>query len=394
MAHRVPLLLQLVRELPAITVRTATHPPPSCVQPSCLLQACRGISSGTPTLVQAQAQQPQQPQQEQPGQQEQASTSQQQGQQAGGVDPEELKKRAYGAFKSGYDGFRSTMGSATSGHDGQSILQSMAHEVRGVFSPTIAIHSATRKYTGPVMQAGDGSAALAIVEQHKTAWQKLQERVMSSSWMPGSAKVTDSTAFKRGQQMVDDLKEKYETSDHPMVHKVDEMKGRIMTGTDTSRAMREVRTRDITFEINSFVRSIKMDAPIVVKAFLLHDMETLKLHMGPEMLERLAGIFKHDADKGLYEDATILHVSDVEMVEVRMMDGDPFVVAQFHCQQLKCTRDKFGNVVDGSTNTIQRVHYFWGLQQEKEVVITADGQLLPPRWAIKDMMWQAQLALV
>ncbi len=49
--------------------------------------------------------------------------------------------------------------------------------------------------------------------------------------------------------------------------------------------------------------------------------------------------------------------------QVRMMDDDPFIIAQFQVQQLKCTRDKFGNVIDGSPNTIQRVFYFWGLQQ-------------------------------
>lgn len=25
---------------------------------------------------------------------------------------------------------------------------------------------------------------------------------------------------------------------------------------------------------------------------------------------------------------------------MRVMEGDPFAVTQFHCQQLKCTRDK------------------------------------------------------
>ena len=33
-------------------------------------------------------------------------------------------------------------------------------------------------------------------------------------------KVSDTAAFQKGQQLVDDLKEKYETSDHPAVHKV------------------------------------------------------------------------------------------------------------------------------------------------------------------------------
>ena len=33
-------------------------------------------------------------------------------------------------------------------------------------------------------------------------------------------KVSDTAAFQKGQQIVEDLKEKYETSDHPVVHKV------------------------------------------------------------------------------------------------------------------------------------------------------------------------------
>jgi import inner membrane translocase subunit TIM44 len=36
----------------------------------------------------------------------------------------------------------------------------------------------------------------------------------------------------------------------------------------------------------------------------------------------------------------------------------------------------------------------YAILQEKQGVITADGQVLPPRWVIKDMMWQSMLALV
>jgi hypothetical protein len=34
--------------------------------------------------------------------------------------------------------------------------------------------------------------------------------------------VADTTAYQKGQQLVEDLKEKYETSDHPVIHKVGE----------------------------------------------------------------------------------------------------------------------------------------------------------------------------
>jgi hypothetical protein len=38
---------------------------------------------------------------------------------------------------------------------------------------------------------------------------------------------------------------------------------------------------------------VRFDAPVVVKAFLTHDLATLQQHMGPELLEKLGGIFRH-----------------------------------------------------------------------------------------------------
>ncbi|GFH23940.1 Tim44 domain-containing protein [Haematococcus lacustris] len=70
-------------------------------------------------------------------------------------------------------------------------------------------------------------------------------------------RVEDTAAYKRGQELVADLKEKYENSDHPIVHKVEEVKERLMSGSESSRAMKEIRARDPTFDMNSFVRAIK-----------------------------------------------------------------------------------------------------------------------------------------
>lgn len=39
--------------------------------------------------------------------------------------------------------------------------------------------------------------------------------------------VAESAAYRKGAELVEDLREKYETSDHPMVHKV-EVRGRML----------------------------------------------------------------------------------------------------------------------------------------------------------------------
>jgi hypothetical protein len=41
----------------------------------------------------------------------------------------------------------------------------------------------------------------------------------------------------------------------------------------------------------------QLDGPVVVRALLQRDLSTLSLHVGPEMMERLEGIFKHEAER-------------------------------------------------------------------------------------------------
>ena len=68
--------------------------------------------------------------------------------------------------------------------------------------------------------------------------------------------------------------------------------------------------------------------------------------------------------QGLTTDSTILDVGDVELVDLKFVEGAPVVVVQFTCQQINCSRDKFGNVVEGGPQDVQRVYYYWALQQE------------------------------
>lgn len=68
--------------------------------------------------------------------------------------------------------------------------------------------------------------------------------------------------------------------------------------------------------------------------------------------------------QGLSTDPTILDVSDVELVDLKFVENNPVVVVQFNCQQINCSRDRFGNVVEGGPQQVQRVYYYWALQQE------------------------------
>jgi len=46
---------------------------------------------------------------------------------------------------------------------------------------------------------------------------------------------------------------------HIHIHtQIDDIKDRLVSGSEGSRAMREIRTRDMHFDMNTFVRSVKV----------------------------------------------------------------------------------------------------------------------------------------
>ncbi len=44
----------------------------------------------------------------------------------------------------------------------------------------------------------------------------------------------------------------------PVSLQIDDIKDRLVSGSESSRAMREIRTRDPGFDMNNFVRSVKV----------------------------------------------------------------------------------------------------------------------------------------
>jgi import inner membrane translocase subunit TIM44 len=360
-------------------------------------------------------------------QQQQSQQSQQQSEQPQHLFTR-LRERLFGG--SGSSDPPSSSENESAGDRAKRLLRAAAKEVADAVLPREERVSLTRAYDGPVWQppapgsassadAPNASTALAVAPPPPPSAAKkliddLRARFGShplfarfaaaAAQAPGSAAAAGAAgaasaaaqaAARRAQEAVDTLREKYETSDHPAVHRAEEVKEKLFGATEAAEALAEAFRRDPRFDVAKLLASVKYDARTVVGAFLAHDLATLRQYAGSELLERLGGVFAHfDAQGGLREDPTILFVGDPELVEVRTVEGDPMVVVQFACQQIKATRDKFGNVVDGSPNSIQRVFYFWGLVQEKQGVVLPDGRPLPPRWVLRDMMWQSVLALV
>ena len=135
-----------------------------------------------------------------------------------------------------------------------------------------------------------------------------------------------------------------------------------------------------------FLQNVKADVPVVIGAYLRGEEDVVRAHCAPEMEERLVGIMRAQAAAGLVPDPTLLDTSEVELVDLKTLDDSPVVVAQFTCQQINCTRDAHGNVVEGGVDEVHRVYYYWALAQEGAGYVGEDGAVHPPRWRLREML--------
>jgi hypothetical protein len=47
---------------------------------------------------------------------------------------------------------------------------------------------------------------------------------------------------------------------------------------------------------------------------------------------------------------------------------------------------RFGNVVEGAADEVQRVYYYWALQQDAAGFVGSDSKVYAPRWQLREMM--------
>lgn len=194
--------------------------------------------------------------------------------------------------------------------------------------------------------------------------------------------------FRKVNANIQDMHEKWETSDSPLVHRIQDAidDSFLVQESEAQMASKLIQQRHPGFDMVAFLRGLKEDVPILIRAYLSGDEQVINEYGSPEMVERLTGIIKHQKEQGLVPDPTLLDTSEVELVDLKMLDDNPVVVAQFTCQQINCTRDTHGNVVEGGEEDVQRIYYYWALQMEEQPYVGEDDRVHPPRWRLREML--------
>ena len=255
-------------------------------------------------------------------------------------------------------------------------------------------------YDEAMFEPYDGTTAVATTAATKPSafgklWGGVKSKLGIASAFDKLEGLKKTAPYAKGAELAEDMRERWETSDSPVVHRIQDFQDNLFSETEQGEAYRMIRQRDPMFNINDFIAEVRRDIPKVLGAYLKGDVEALKqTNISSEMLERLSGqmnLWKHE---GQHVDPRILDLSEVELMEVRLMENEPLVVLTFSCQQINCVRDKSGAVVEGAEDDIQSVHYLWAMQLVDKEYTTKDGRkYTKPTWALRELVLRGMMAV-
>ncbi|CAI0554474.1 unnamed protein product [Linum tenue] len=154
--------------------------------------------------------------------------------------------------------------------------------------------------------------------------------------------------------------------------------------TDAAASIKEIRRRDPSFSLPDFVSEVQDAIRPVLTAYMKGDTEALKKYCSPEVIARCEGERKAFTSNGIFFDNRLLHVSEVEVRETKMMGTSPIIIVAFQTQQIHCIRDR--------NDTIHTVYYAWAMQQVEPQEL-GEGAIYPI-WRLREMHQLGVQALI
>ncbi|XP_021851476.1 mitochondrial import inner membrane translocase subunit TIM44-2-like isoform X5 [Spinacia oleracea] len=236
---------------------------------------------------------------------------------------------------------------------------------------------------------------IVVVPVKQSPWNKklesLKEKMRGNPMFRRITKMGEPVVTK-SQELAEDLQERWETSDSPVIHKIQDINDKVFGENDSGMSFKEIRRRDPSFSLPEFVAEVQEVIKPVLNAYLKGDFKVLEKYCSSEVVERCKAEHKVFQSQDIFFDNKILHVSEVDVRETKMMGSSPIIILAFQTQQVYCVRNRQGSIKDGSQDTIHTVYYAWAMQQMDPEDINDDA--IYSMWRLREMQQVGVAALI
>eukprot|EP01018_Ginkgo_biloba_P013076 Gb_41428 [translate_table: standard] len=141
-------------------------------------------------------------------------------------------------------------------------------------------------------------------------WEEFKEKARGHPLFKHVRGITEHPAVAKGQELAEDIREQWETSDSPVVHKIQDLNETIFGETAAAISYKEIRRRDPSFSLPDFIADVQEIIKPTLQAYLKAcyelnsqgDLETLKKNCSFEVIDRCKAERRAYESQGIFFD--------------------------------------------------------------------------------------------
>jgi len=150
-----------------------------------------------------------------------------------------------------------------------------------------------------------------------------------------------------------------ETVSRPSETVQDRWKGIAADGSPIASGLDAIAAADRSFDAKHFVTGAKAAYEMIVTAFATGDRKTLKGLLSREVYDGFEAAIKDREAKGDTVENKFVSLDTADITAAELRNNTAQVTVRFVSQLISATRDKSGNVIDGSPDKVSEVTDVW-----------------------------------
>ena len=136
-------------------------------------------------------------------------------------------------------------------------------------------------------------------------------------------------------------------------------KGITEPGTPLAAGLDAVVEQDSSFDPRHFITGAKGAYEMIVLAFANGDRRSLKDLLSSEVFDSFDAVIKDREKNEQKTETRFVSIDKAELVGAELRDRTAQLTIRFVSQMISATRDKTGNIVDGSADTVADITDIW-----------------------------------
>jgi predicted lipid-binding transport protein (Tim44 family) len=128
----------------------------------------------------------------------------------------------------------------------------------------------------------------------------------------------------------------------------------------------KVKMADSNFDERSFAEGAKGAFSLIVKAFAVGDLDSLRPLLSTSLYGGFAAAIQDREDAGLFQDTAVSIFLDAQIVAADIEHHDAVVTIKFVTEQIKITRDGDGKIIDGDPDHAEKITDIWTFRRNTQ----------------------------